>query len=321
MATKHAFEMLTNIPTEVVPVIELSRLYQDKQLGFAPLNPLVIAVSNSGSIARLSEAVQRVNKAGGFTLGVTGNEHSVLGQHAKKIMKLDIPAFESAPGIRSYLVSIFSLLLLAIRFGEVRGVYTMDQANDYRKDILDQGLQLEKMLPVIDEQALAIAREWSGKACFDFVGTGFDLATAWYGHAKIIEALGKFAMHINSEEWLHLNFFVRQVDQMATVLVANTTNPAHSRNVEVARYMQELGRPMFVVSDGTAADFGVNCPVIQTPKTKYPISIPLTQFVPLSLLAGYIQQLVGEVDGRGCAGPWSFSEGGAAVKNSEIVVR
>ena len=48
LATKHAFEMLTNLPCEVVPAIELSRLYSRKQLGFAPCNPLVIAVSNSG---------------------------------------------------------------------------------------------------------------------------------------------------------------------------------------------------------------------------------------------------------------------------------
>ena len=56
LATKHAFEMLTNLPCEVVPAIELSRLYSRKQLGFAPCNPLVIAVSNSGSVYRVAEA-------------------------------------------------------------------------------------------------------------------------------------------------------------------------------------------------------------------------------------------------------------------------
>ena len=54
LATKHAFEMLTNLPCEVVPAIELSRLYSRKQLGFAPCNPLVIAVSNSGSVVRMA---------------------------------------------------------------------------------------------------------------------------------------------------------------------------------------------------------------------------------------------------------------------------
>lgn len=64
LATKHAFEMLTNLPCEVVPAIELSRLYSRKQLGFAPCNPLVIAVSNSGSVVRVAEAIQAARKHG-----------------------------------------------------------------------------------------------------------------------------------------------------------------------------------------------------------------------------------------------------------------
>ena len=47
MATRYVFESLTGIPTEVVPAIELSRFYAEKQLGFAPNNPRVVAVSNS----------------------------------------------------------------------------------------------------------------------------------------------------------------------------------------------------------------------------------------------------------------------------------
>ena len=71
LATKHAFEMLTNLPCEVVPAIELSRLYSRKQLGFAPCNPLVIAVSNSGSVVRVAEAIQAARKHGAFALGIT----------------------------------------------------------------------------------------------------------------------------------------------------------------------------------------------------------------------------------------------------------
>ena len=33
---------------------------------------------------------------------------------------------------------------------------------------------------------------------------------------------------------------------------------------------------------------------------------------------GYIAVMIGEKDGRGCEGKWSFCEGGGAVKNSEI---
>ena len=321
MATKHAFEMLTGIPTEVVPAIELSRFYCEKHLGVDCQNPLVIAVSNSGGVARLSEAVQRARLHGCFVLGVTGNLESPLAQHSHKVLKLDIPAFESAPGTRSYMVSIMALLLLAIRFGEVRGKYTMDYAMDMRYDVKNQGDLLEKLLPDMDAVCEKTAEEWKNFPCYDFVGSGFDYATAWFGQAKILEATGKFAMHINSEEWFHLNFFARQASEIGTVVVGNTTSPGFSRTKELVHYAKVLGRPMVVITDGTKEDFGEETTYIRVPSPKYPVCMPLTHFAPVCLLAGYISVLIGEKYGRGCEGLWAFAEGGAGVKNSEIIVR
>ena len=135
LAVKPAFEKYAKIRTEVVPTIDLARDYEKKNLGYAPQSPLVIAVSNSGQVARVGEAVRRCRKAGAFTLGITGHEESVLGQSAERILKLDIPKFESAPGTRSYMVCVMALYLLAIRIGEVRGRYTMDVASARRKEI------------------------------------------------------------------------------------------------------------------------------------------------------------------------------------------
>lgn len=321
MATKHAFEMLTGIPTEVVTAIELSRLYCKKHLGIDCRNPLVIAVSNSGTGARVEEAVQRARKHGCFVLGVTGNEESPLGRNSDKILKLDIPSFEGAPGTRSYLVSVMSLLLLAIRFGEVRLQYTMDQAMAYREDIKNQGQALKELLPQMEETCAQVAGKWKDFPCYDFIGAGFDYATAWFGHAKILEATGKFAMHINTEEWFHLNFFARNAREMGTVVVANTTNPCHSRSREMVKYANELHRPLVVITDGDASDFnGEEATYIKVPKPVYPITMPVTHFAPVCLIAAYISELIGEKYGRGCEGDWAFCEDGACVKNSEIIV-
>ncbi|MBP1996646.1 SIS domain-containing protein [Paenibacillus eucommiae] len=321
LATKHIFELLTGIPTEVVTSIELARLYDKKQLGFSPNNPLVIAVSHSGSVARVGESVERANKYGALTLGVTSNRESYLGRSSQKILDVDIPAFEPSPGVRSYMVSVLALLLLAIRFGEVRGSYTMDTAMSYRADIAAQAEALEKMLPSIDQSIAALAAEWSQLEAFDFTGVGFDYAAAWYGHAKMFEAAGKYAMHVNTEEWLHLNFFMRNFDKIGTVMFANASNPGLSRAKEaIAHAADDLGRPTLVVSDIAASEFSEKCTVVATPTTRFPITIPLTQFVPAALLSGYIATIIGEDDGRGTKDNWSFAQNGHAVKNSEIII-
>jgi len=185
MATKHVFEMLTGIQAEVVTAIDFGRYYSERHMGVDCQNPLVIAVSNSGRVARISEAVQRAKFHDCFVLGITGNLTSPLAQNSDKVLKLDIPPFESAPGTRSYMVSVMALLLLAVRIGEVRGMYTMDQAMDYRYDMKNQGDLLDALLPQMAETCAKMAEEWKDFPCFDFVGAGFDYAAAWFGQGNI----------------------------------------------------------------------------------------------------------------------------------------
>lgn len=320
LSMKPIFESLTGKRTECLNALDLSRFYDKRFLGGAPHDPLVIAVSNSGKVARMGEALMRVRKYGAFVLGVTGNSEAILAQNSDRVLKLDIPKFPSAPGTRSYEVSLMALLLLAIRIGEVRGRYTMDTAKAYRKDILAQADKLEEMLPTMDEKVFALAEEWKDMHHFDFVGAGFDYATAWFGKAKTFEATGDFATDTNMEEWLHLNFFMKNVSQLATVLIANTTNPALSRCKETIAYAKELGRPMVVITDGGKEDFGTETNYIQVPATSFPYTMPLTQFVPICLLFGAFMAARGEKAGRGCTGPWSFSKDAACVRQSEIVV-
>lgn len=321
MATKHLFETLTGIPTEVVPAIELSRFYSEKQLGFAPHNPLVIAVSNSGGIARVGEAIQRAREKGAFTLGVTGKPDSLLGRSVDRILPLAVPPFESAPGTRSYLVALLALSLIAIRIGEVRGRYTMDTAMDYRYDLVRQADALEKCLPEMDRQMKALAETWADLEAFDFIGAGPDYAAAWFGQAKIYEAAGKYAMCMNTEEWLHMNFFMRRYDKIGTVLYCHGKSPALSRARELANHaVNDIGRPFLLATTDPDAFPDLNCSKVCTPETAYPHSSLLTSFAPVCLLAGYLMEALHEEDGRGCKGPWKFAENGKGLTESEIVI-
>lgn len=320
LAVKHAFENLTGMACEAVPAIELARFYSRKQLGFAPLNPLVIAVSNSGAVSRVGEAIQAAGKHGAFTLAITGNRDSLLGKSADRIMELNIPPFAAAPGTRTYLVSVMSLLLVAIRIGEVRGVYTMDEAMAMRLDMPKQGHRLAEMLPVMAGQMQEQARQWQEMEAYDFAGAGPDYANGCYGQAKIFEALGKYAMYNNSEEWLHMNFFMRRVDKIATIITAGTGNAAMSRNRELIKFAAGLTRPLLVITDGTKEDFGVETSYVQVPRTTYDINMALTQYAPICLLAGYLMDLLNEVDGRGCEGVWKIAKGARCIRESELII-
>ena len=163
------------------------------------MTPLIVAVSNSGKVARLTEAVMRARKYGAFVLAITGDLESPLAKNSDRVLKLDIPKYPSAPGTRSYLVSLLALYLFSIRVGEVRGKYTMDKAKTMRLDILRQAETLDKIMPKLDAQMMELAEKWKDMHAYDFIGGGIDEATAFFSMAKVYEAIGKFAFYINTE--------------------------------------------------------------------------------------------------------------------------
>jgi glucosamine--fructose-6-phosphate aminotransferase (isomerizing) len=111
-------------------------------------------------------------------------------------------------------------------------------------------------LIIMDGQMLAAARSWQRLEVWDFVGAGPDYATAWYGRAKVFEAVGQYALHINSEEWLHFNFFIRNPQKIAAVAAASSGNESLSRTKEAIVHMRSLGRPLLIVSDRRWDDAG-----------------------------------------------------------------
>lgn len=317
LAVKDAFMELTGLAVEAVPAIELSRTAPDFIFGSSPNNPLVIAVSNSGSVVRMNEAVKRAGSHGAFTLAVTGNRQSELAKSALRVLDLEVPPFEPAPGTRSYVVSLMALLLIAIRIGEVRGRYPMDTAMSMRYDMMAQASQLEELLPDMDSSMKQLAENWMDLEAFDFVGTGMEYGTAWYAHAKVVEQLGRYSFYKNSEDWLHTHIFFRNTEKIGTVIFADSRNPAASRTRETIGYAAQLGRPLLVIGDEKVELPGRS---IAAPATEYYMNSCLTQFAPVSLLANYMANLVGEEDGRGCKGVWSIADGARCIRDSRVEI-
>lgn len=317
MAVRQSFEQLTGLPIDVLPAVEAARFFPAKRVGGAPNCPLVITVSNSGRVSRVKEAIMRMNELGALTLGLTSGTHTPLGSVCQKVIDTSIPSFESGPGVRGYLASLEALLLLAIRIGEVRGRYTMDQANAYRKDMKKTGQLISETIEKTDEKVYKVAEAWKDFGGFDYVAAGLDYGSAWYGHAKMIEAAGKYAMHINTEEWLHLNFFLKDVNTTGTVVVADDENAALGRMKETLHYMQVMKRPLMVVTDIKDLDVPEECCIL-VPKTEYEINSPFLYFIPLALLAGYIGSMNQEPYSRGFRDNWAFAEDASAIWQSNL---
>ena len=311
LTLRYALEELISLPVELVSAIDFSRYYAAKRITD---KTLVIVVSISGNGFRIKEDMKKADDCKAMTLAVTKNKDSDIGNLAKKVLRLPISPFEGGPGNRTYFSSLLALLLFGIFMGEKRGVHDEVRSQYYYDEIKRQGELLAEMLPTWEEPLFELAKDWKEMTGFDFVGSGMEYGSAWFGHAKILEITGAFAMHINSEEWFHMNNFVKSIDKCGTIFIASTKAPGYDRTKEAICYSLRLGRPTLVITDGDMEDFGADVLSIRVPSASFLPAMALTQYVPVCILAGYMGAMLGEQNCRGCLGPWSFAAGGAFIK-------
>ena len=317
LAAKRSFESFLQIPVEVADPLTLSRYYQMKWVGESPCDPLVIAISNSGQAARVIEAVERMRAHRALTIAVTSNADSLLARAAEKVIVPAIPEFERSPGIRSYAVLQMIVYLLAIRMGEVRLKYTMDQANAYRRELKRLPAEFLNNKEEVCKLALETARAFQEAASAEMIGCGADYGTAWYAHAKMYEAVGLPSVHLDSENWFHVNYFVKDVKRTLTMVFAAKGNETQSRTRELTERLNQMGREFVLVTNDESLQAKYR---FLTPDSENCLFQPMAAHMVPALIAGYLAAMKEEPYSRGFEGIWKEEKGVYSTTVSEKVL-
>lgn len=317
VAARNMFEKMLGLPVQVVAPLELARYYQMKWVGETPGDPLVIALSNSGKAARVVEAVKRTREHGSMVMAVTSDEHSPLAMNSDKTVKISIPYFEQAPGVRTYAAMLMALYLLAVRMGEVRLKISQEKSGEYRKSLLDMMEGLGMCLDEWKQKAFSYAAGKQEAGGAELYGSGYDMGSAVYGSEKMYEAAGIMALYSDTENWFHVNYFLRGTERTMTLVFADRENPAHSRTVEMVRRMKEMQREFLLVTNDRELEGTVTCVL---PKAVPGLLSPFVSFVPAALTAAYAAALRGEEYGRGFKGIWEEKASSFTTVNSRTVI-
>lgn len=327
VAAARAFTLLGGVfDARAIPAVEFSRHYKTSAIGTEPFNPLVYIISASGGPARNVEAARRTNEAnlGGLSVAVTANPESPLAKECKEMILLRTPALqndfdEHSPGLRSYYASMYALMSSAIRMGEVKGHYSMSEANKMRSATMNFAKSFEPEMERIDQQMFELAEKWKDIESFECVASGADMATAWFAAAKIFEATGDIATYENVEEWAHIPFFSERPQENAVAFFVNHNDPSYPRFKKSIQCAVNLGRPVLVISDAPASEFPEECTVCTIPTPEYFWQMPLMAYVPYSLFAGYLARFKGVKFFRADMAD-KFTPDLNQLRNSEIVV-
>ncbi len=285
--------MVPGTPTEALRNIDCSR-YLNTYKGWEPLtlhNNVVCAVSISGAPKRPTEAVKRFQEAGAQSIAFTTNPNSELAKNAAFVVPMTLPPCDHAPNVTSYYSSLFSLMMFGFYMSMVKGQITREQANACRMGLLQYANSYSgKVMDELSEKAFKLAQQWEadGVDNMDFVGDGADYATAFFGSAKMVEAFGGLTTNDDSEDWSHINYFLKDTDHIGTFFVANTRSPSFDRLQDSIRVACELRKHVAVITDGEPELFPENAVVFRTPKAQAGWMSPLMQHIPMDFVAAYI---------------------------------
>lgn len=315
-ASARAFETMLCIPVQVVSPMDLSRYYQMRWVGETPGDPLVIALSNSGYATRLLEGVQRVQRHNSMVLAITANPQSPLAVGADRLLSLDIPSYAASPGVRSYGAMLCALYLLAVRFGEVRLKAGSEEILSYRQDVLRLMDYLSVNYEDYCQITLAAATHYQDCYGAEFYGSGYELGSALYGSQKAYEARGIMATYSDTENWFHVNYFLKDYQQVMTVVFADIHNEAHSRTKEMVKRMQEMKRDVVLITNDISL---IGRWTLRFPSDIVGLLSPMIEFTLAAMVISYLTALAKEPYSRGFTGIWEEQLGAFSTTNSEVV--
>lgn len=281
---------------KVMDPISFTRYMTRSDIGIGePNSPLVLSISAGGETSRVVEVLVKAAELKAFPLVITNNPESTCAKTARKSFIMKTPKMANDfPGLRSYLANMLGIISIACRLGLVRGILRPEDPELWQEAINTYVKSYAPEMDRISEEMFALADKWKDFRRFDFIGDGVSLHSALFAQEKFYECTGSIGCHNDSEDWCHINYFVKNPETVGTVFYAYGDQPTFSRIRETIGSAVTIGRPVLVITD-TDEDFGEGANVMRLPKTPegFEWLRPLMDYCPAALLAGYISELGG----------------------------
>lgn len=218
------FAQQTDQRLRAVHALELARYL------YPTLGPrsIVLAVSHSGTTARVIEAALAAREAGAYVVAVTANADSELSEIADLTIDNTVRDEVSNTRTRSFQAVALFMRMIA--------------------DMLNGGLRLdhyealaaavEDYVPLAEAQVAALPYDVIDANHWTFVGAGLGLAMTEYGKAKFYEAATLAAHAEELEQFIHCEIFT--LTNQSVVVISVPSGAASSRAQELACGLAKL---------------------------------------------------------------------------------
>ena len=318
IAIKDYLSDLVQIPITISPAIEVSRF--SHECAGAYEGTMLVAISNSGTVSRINEALLQYRTHGATVVVITANMDGEIQKFADYLLDSNSPSIGSTLPLRGYAMTLIVLIGIGYALAKKKNVLDTIMFNDQMNKLLTSMEALDRKLPIIDAQMQKYVQTHPDIRSFEFVGSGYERAAAFLGKIEMMGQAGLLASDEDSEQWCHCNFFMANPNKIGTILFLAQASPASSRARETLQFMIHLKRPICLVTDDLGITSNHHLTVVHVPDiTDYNAGF-IECTVP-SLLTGYVCEQIGETYSRGFRDQWAMFRDGCGTSQSEIVIQ
>lgn len=300
-------------------IIEASRF-----LHFEEQEPdtLLVAVSASGSPARISEVLKRGKKHGCMTVALTNKAESNAAKNADYVYLTSTTP--DSPGLGSFYASMLSLFVMAAVIGDLKKGKT-GEAENLKQKLLQYNAAFFEDFAAIDATCRKTAEVWQDSMGFEVVADGPLLSCGEFVSAKYAEAAGEKCTFIDSENYLHVNSLLCPSHAYGTLVMAVSDEANITRISDTANsIVGKQKRQVLLVCDKEAAEVGIHEPLtvckVKVPEKDYRFLFLLYAFIPGAILAGYHAQIKQEPYFRRSENTFLSNPASFTIVTSEITV-
>lgn len=279
MVERFAFESIAGIPTAVYLTTEFS--------SYPPLRlnskSAVFFHSHSGSTLGDIQAVQKVHRIGGYTIGITNIANSALAEAVNDVIigpsrpKIELPA------TFTYASAIFRMLLLVAELGNE------PKTAQFRQELERIPKVLEEVSNIYAQRAPRIVDEIKDCTEFILIGSGPNLPTAEEAGLSFTQSSGVAAQAYMPENYLHGPMQALQPG-MGVILIA-ASGSMQKRIIDIARACKLVGAKVVVLAPKNI-EYDIKCDVlINLPVDIDELLSPIVYILPLWQIAYYFSLL------------------------------
>lgn len=277
---KYVIEQLARIPVEA----ELASEFRYRNPIIEP-DSLAIIVSQSGETADSLAALRELKKQGVPVVGLVNVVGSSIAREADKVLYTWAGPEIAVATTKAYSTQLAALYLLAIHFGQVRGLIAEETYGQMIEEL--QSLPDKIMTLLGDKERIQwFASKFAGSHDIFFIGRGIDYATSLEGSLKLKEI-----SYIHSEAYAagELKHGTISLIEQGILVVGIATQPDLYEKM-VSNMVEVKSRGAYVMGLTNAGNYAMEDTAnftVYVPKTM-PCFTTSLAVIPLQLLAYYV---------------------------------